>query len=551
MSKSTLPWLILVVLLTLFSFKSLLRPGYFPMHDDMQAMRVLQMDKCFRDGQIPCRWVPDMGYGYGYPQFIYYSPLPYYVMEAVHLLGVPILDSVKAGIVLSFILSGVAMFILGKSLWGNWGGLIAALFYVYAPYRASDVYTRGAVGEFWALVFLPLIFWAIWEYVKNEKFKYIAFLALSYGGLLTTHNITSIAFTPLVCLWALFSLWYFKKWPVFWKLLAGGVWGAGLAAFFIFPVMFERQYVHVETMVSGYFNYLAHFISLRQLFFSTHWGYGSSELGPNDDLSFNFGILHWLFSFLALIAAFFAAKKEKIFKVVIFLALAGLAAIFMTHQRSVFVWSHLPFLTYFQFPWRFLAIATFIFSLLPGALIFFLKDKTRAVVLGAVMVAGVIFFNAFYFNPRVWYQISDKEKFSGELWEKQLTISIFDYLPIFAKAPPGQKAPDRPQIIKGKAKVLDFQKGTDWQRGKLTVYEDAAVELPLYDFPGFRVLVDDRKVETNHNNPLGLITFNLPAGEHSFSVKLKRTPIRWLGDLTSLLSFLGLGGAFIYVKLKH
>jgi hypothetical protein len=315
--------------------------------------------------------------------------------------------------------------------------------------------------------------------------------------------------------------------------------------------VFERQFVHVETMISGYFNYLAHFVSLRQLFFSTHWGYGSSELGPNDDLSFNFGILHWLFSFLALAVGLLLAKKEKIFKVVVFIVLVGLIAVFMTHQRSVFVWSHLPFLAYFQFPWRFLTIATFAFSLLPGALIFFLKDKNRAAGLGTVMVAGVILFNAFYFNPRIWYQISDKEKFSGELWEKQLTISIFDYLPIFAKAPPGQKAPDLPQIIKGEARVGSFQKGTDWQKGELTVYEEAEIRLPLYDFPGFKVWVDREEVKTNHDNPLGLITFSASPGNHSFFAKLKRTPVRLLGDLTSFLSFFFLGGWLVYEKFKH
>ncbi|MGI5826538.1 MAG: hypothetical protein ACOX50_03945, partial [Patescibacteria group bacterium] len=152
MTKKTLIYFLLVVALSFFSFKSLLRPGYFPMHDDMQAMRVLQMDKCLKDGQIPCRWVPDMGYGYGYPQFLYYSPLPYYVMEGFHLAGLSVLDSVKAGFALSFVLSGLAMLVLGRSLWGELGGLVCAIFYVYAPYRASDAYSRGAVGEFWALV---------------------------------------------------------------------------------------------------------------------------------------------------------------------------------------------------------------------------------------------------------------------------------------------------------------------------------------------------------------------------------------------------------------
>ena len=67
------------------------------MHDDMQGMRVNEMVKCFKDFQIPCRWVPSIGYNYGYPQFNYYGPLSYYVMSFFNLLGVGVFDSVKIG----------------------------------------------------------------------------------------------------------------------------------------------------------------------------------------------------------------------------------------------------------------------------------------------------------------------------------------------------------------------------------------------------------------------------------------------------------------------
>lgn len=231
-------WVFLVLILSFFSFKSLLRPGYFPMHDDMQAMRVLQMDKCIKDGQIPCRWVPDMGYGYGYPQFIFYSPLPYYVMEGFHLLGFSFLDSVKAGFALSFVLSGLTMFLLGKALWGNLGGFISAIFYIYAPYRASDAFSRGAVGEFWALVFLPLIAWSILELIKKEKICYLIFLAFSIAGLLITHNLTVIAFAPVAVLWGIFLLWYNNKWQLFTKLFLGSLWGGWFGIVFCFTTFF-------------------------------------------------------------------------------------------------------------------------------------------------------------------------------------------------------------------------------------------------------------------------------------------------------------------------
>lgn len=541
-------WIGLVILLSLFSFKSLVRPGYFPMHDDMQPIRVLELDKCLKDGQIPCRWVPDLGYGYGYPLFIYYPPLAYYLMEIFHLLGFSILASIKIEFIVTFIFSGLTMFLLGKSLWGNLGGLIAAVFYIYVPYRSADVYTRGAVGEFTALVFLPLIFWAIIKFIREEKSKYLIFLALSYGGLLLSHNITSLIFTPIAVAWGLFLVGYYQKWKILPKLFLAATLGVGVAGFFILPVVFEKNLVHVETMTYGYFNYLAHFASLRQLFFSTHWGYGSSELGPNDDLSFAIGIFHWLFAFLALIIGLWLRKKEKFpLLVLIFLGAVGILAAFMTHQRSVFVWDRILLLAYLQFPWRFLTIIAFVFSVMTGAVVIYLK-KYRLLV-GLLMILGVIMISVNYFRPSSWHEITDQEKFSGELWEKQVTASIFDYLPIYAKMPPAERAPEQPEVIEGEAEILDFEKGTDWQKGKIEVKsEQAKVRLPLFYFPKLEVKIDERPSLFDYQNDLGLVIFEVNKGRHDFYVQLKNTPVRTIGDFLTVSSFLLIGGWLVYGK---
>jgi len=549
MKKLKLPLLVfLVIILTFFSFKSLVRPGYFPMHDDMQPIRVLEMDKCFKDGQIPCRWVPDLGYGYGYPLYIYYSPLAYYLMEIFHLIGFSILNSIKIEFILSFIFSGLAMFLLGKSLWGDFGGLVSAIFYVYAPYRATDVYSRGAVGEFTALIFLPLIFWAILEFVRKRKTKYLIFLGLSYGGLLLTHNITSLIFTPVAVLWGLFLLWHYQKWKLLPKLVLGAVLGICFAGFFILPAVFEKNLAHVESMLSGYFNYLAHFVSIRQLFFSTHWGYGSSEFGPNDDFTFAIGILHWLFALITLIIGLGRVRKKKFsFLVLVFLGGIGLFSAFMAHQRSVFIWNKIALLAYLQFPWRFLIIVIFAFSAMAGAVVSYLK-KYRFLV-GVLMILGVVMLNVNYFRPADWFGITDQDKLSGEEWQKQITASIFDYLPVFAKAPPPGKAPEEPEIIDGEAEILSYEKGTDWQKGKIKVVsEQAKIRLPLFYFPNFELKINGKNNQIDYQNDLGLITFEAGEGEHDFYVKLKRTPIRMIGDLLTLSSLLFIGGWLINEK---
>ncbi len=535
--RKPLFWLILTVLMSFFSFNSLIRPGYFPMHDDMQAMRVLQLDKCVKDGQIPCRWVPDMGYGYGYPQFNYYPPLPYYVMEGFHLGGLSILAAVKIGFALSAFFSAIAMFIFGRSLFGNIGGFVSSVFYVYAPYRATNMYNRGAVGEFWALVFLPLIFWAILEVVRRKKSKYVVFLALSFAGLLLTHIITSMIFSVFALLWGVFLLWHFGEYKKLKRLAIGTVLGVVLAGFFILPVIFEKKFAHTETLTQGFFNYLAHFVSLKQLFTSTHWGFGSTELGPYDNFSFSIGLLHWVFGLVALVAAAWNFKKNKlVFQVSLLLVFITLTSLFMTHQKSVFIWNNISFLKWLQFPWRYLTIAMFSLSALVGLTFATLKKQSTKLVLALIMTIGVIMLNAFYFYPSKWYYINDQEKFSGESWEKQLTISIFDYLPIFADAPPDKKAPDLPQIIEGNAEVIEFQKGSDWQSGVVEVTSEVAIiRMPLYYFPGFVVEVDGQEVAVEYDNRLGLITFEVPQNKHTFNVQLTNTPVRSLGNMLTVV----------------
>ena len=114
-----------------WSCRDLFKKGYFSIHDDLQVGRLYQMDLCFRDGQLPCRWVPDMGYGYGYPLFNYYPPLPYYFGELIHIIGFSIIDSTKVMFIAGFVISAILMFLFGRKLWGDWE-VCFPRFYIYS-----------------------------------------------------------------------------------------------------------------------------------------------------------------------------------------------------------------------------------------------------------------------------------------------------------------------------------------------------------------------------------------------------------------------------------
>jgi hypothetical protein len=260
------------------------------------------------------------------------------------------------------------------------------------------------------------------------------------------------------------------------------------------------------------------------------WGYGSSGF-PDEKLNLSLGIVAWAIGLV--IAPTFALikfkKNKKTSILILTLTALALLSIFMMHLRSSFIWAKLPFLWYMQFPWRFLAISIFLLCLLAAFAVYF-SDRFKY-TFGLLVIATSAILYLSFFVPKSWLNISDREKFSGISWEKQLTISIFDYLPIYATLPPWQKAPELPEVLEGEAKFLEYKKASNYQEGVVEVGKDATIRLPLFDFPGMEVYVDGQKISC-----LGLITFDLEKGRHTISARLYDTPIRKIGNILSLVS---------------
>lgn len=549
---------LILILASFIASRDLFKPGYFSMHDDLQVGRLYEMELCFRDGQIPCRWVPDMGYSYGYPLFNYYPPFPYYSAMVFRGLSFSFIDSTKILFILGFFVSAIFMYLLGRELWGELGGLVSSIFYLFAPYHSVDIYVRGAMNEFWALAWFPLIFWSVLKIVREKSKKYLAVLAVSYGLLLLTHNVMTMLFTPLIVAWGLLMIWFEKK---DWKekileLAIGGLWGVGLAAFFFLPVLFEQKYVHTETMLMGYFNYLAHFVGLKKMLFTRFWGYGSSGWLQESGMPFQVGLPQWPIAVLSVIVIIwqFLRRKAKLNKVSLYLfySLIFIFSLFMVHPRSVFIWLRLSPLSYVQFPWRFLTLTIFGMSVLGGGLINLIKNKKWQLVFGTLLILLTVILNYSFFRVEKIIKITDAEKlFSTKGWNKLQTDAIFDYLPKTAYQPPGGPAPVRPEIKEGKAEVAEVSHGTNWYNFKINVFTikektDAKVQIPIYDFPGWKVWVNGKLTKISHDNLLGLITVTVPEGEHQVKVMLTNTPVRMMGNWLSLISW----GILIYITIK-
>lgn len=550
-------WIVVLIILIIPSFYQLMRPGFFPMQDDLQAFRIEQMVKCLKDFQIPCRWIPDMGYQYGYPQFNYYGPLPFYFGAGLNLLGIQVIDAVKILFILGFVLSAVSMFIFLKSFLDERAAFFGSILYTYAPFKAQEVYVRGSLSEFLAFIFLPLLFWFAFQYIELKKIKYLVWFTLSLSFLLTTHNLTSLIFLPILGIWIATQIFLNKDWKAFFKIVLGSLLGLGLSAFYLLPVIFEGKFVHLETLIGGYFDYRQHFVDLYQMFVSNYFGYGSSVLGPGDEVTLSTGQIHWMVAVLAVILSLIFCKKYKKLAITIWvLSASELLVLFMMHQRSSFIWEKLGFLVWLQFPWRFLIDSVFILSTLATCAIFLLSkiNQKLAISVGITVVVLVIILHGNFFKPKDWLNIKDSDKFSGDLWEKQLTISIFDYLPAYAVLPPNKKAPGLPETLDGEVEFINYRKGSDYQKGEVNVRKKATIRLPFFDFPGMEVIVDGKRIVHWHDDCrgqeycLGLVTFDVLEGKHKIEAKLKDTPVRLISNIITLTSICTLAGLFFLNK---
>lgn len=280
------------------------------------------------------------------------------------------------------------------------------------------------------------------------------------------------------------------------------------------------------------------------------WGYGSSGF-PMEKLNLSTGIVQWAVGVVAAILAAVRFKKEKKLATLT-LALVGceLVVLFLMHLKSSFIWASIPILSWLQFPWRFLTISIFLLSILSALAVYFAGKFGYVFGVGVVLIAFLLYGS--FFVPKDWLEITDTEKFSGESWEKQLTISIFDYLPIYAKLPPPSKAPEFPEVLEGEATFIDYKKGSNYQTGEVEVAKDVLIRAPIFDFPGMLVKVDGETVEHINNDCrgekycLGLVTFSIPAGKHNIEIRLTNTLPRKLGDIISLLSL----GVVVWVIFK-
>ncbi|MDD6628672.1 MAG: 6-pyruvoyl-tetrahydropterin synthase-related protein [Lachnospiraceae bacterium] len=149
------------------------------------------------DGQIPVNILPDGLKNHGYLNAMY----PYlflYIGAFLRICRVSLALSYKVLIFLANLGAAVSAYVAVKSMVQSRRSVIlAVVLYTLMPYRFTNIFSRGDLGEILALVFWPFVIAGLYHVILGDRRKWY-FLVIGFSGALQSH-ILSAAFVAVIC----------------------------------------------------------------------------------------------------------------------------------------------------------------------------------------------------------------------------------------------------------------------------------------------------------------------------------------------------------------
>lgn len=571
---------LVLVIATIAAWPLLFRASLPTMTDaEMHIYRVQAVQYAIENGEYYIRWAPDFYYGYGYPVFNFYSPLAYYAAAWVSVItGLGVVAGTRAVLLFSVYLGAVGMYLFARDRWRAESGIVAATAWTFAPYILFiDPFARGDVPQTLALATGPLLFWAFDRLRRTASWRYLVLATVMLAMLILSHPLMSLLLYGLLLA---FLTWELLVSPLVPRLLTeadqtspaayrliviGIVLGIALAAFYWLPVGVERSAIKLENVAGGYFDFRNHFHSLTELFAQSprlDWG------ATDPEFYFNLGLVQWVLAALGLLTVF----VERIRRLdTLFFAFAAVVFLYLMTPASLGVWESLPFMTFFQFPTRFLGPTALVLAPLAGAALRWtelfpgkLARRIATPVAALVLMIGAMPLA----YPQPWEDFGPVDRWrmiEVELQGRALgTTSADDFLPVGVDVVPkpadsviGQYQSEVDPIdrlnratLPAGAEAELLASGAQYDRYRVSTPVEFVFRPWRFYFPGWTAYVDGEEVPIEIAKPDGFITFWVPPGQHEVLLRLEQTPVRDVAVLISMLAALVLAYA-VYQTLDE
>lgn len=520
-------WLIGIVLLSILPMISMFTTSALPHTSDgaMHLARIAAYYKEVLQGQFPVRWAGSLNYGFGTPIFNFFHPLPYMITTAFVALGSSLTGALKLSFLLSFIASGIGMYLLSRALWKDTKtALLITILYQFAPFRLVDILVRGSLGGIYAYTLLPFVLYGVVTLIKSKQYRYIWVISFCSAGLAMSHNIVGFVFFGVAFVFTLFFPSPTRLKIISLLSLLGGV---GIAGFFVIPAILDHNYTYGYLLTKNLF--YDHFAPFLNFFLPN---FTNNENLRIHEVSVQIGLAH----LLALVTSLYVVIKRTLFEkkevmIAYFCLGIFLVTFFFMQPISKPLWENISILRQFQYPWRLLSVITFITALAGFSIIKTIKSRLVIILIGLFTICSTIY----YWVPPQGYQTINE----NDYWNYPLTTNYYGEVDtIWSEGPAKDYPKEKIELIAGIATIRETKRTSTTH----TYTVDATTPITLLDnteyFPGWNVFVNNVKTPIQFQDPnhRGLITFDVPSGSSTVTVKWRENKTRLVADYISIIS---------------
>lgn len=362
--------------------------------------RISQIAEGIKSGNWLVKIEPDMINGYGYATPLFYPQLFLYIPALLCVAGFPLQTSYQIFIVLiNLATTLIAYYSLVKVSDNRKMSVLGAFLYTFAPYRMSELYVAGRLGEILSMVFFPLIIYCVYSIYRDDEpvtVKKCIPLVLGVSGVLQSH-LVSILFVGIFL--AVFVLMNLKKTFKIRRLcyLAGSVAVVlMLNAWFIVPFI-DSMDMDILVNNSGMLRFQGSGVYPIQVFALFYYGGGmnvpmfaSGEFCLTMGVPLIIGIC--VFIWLAVRAGKTELKKDRLYRTGKINALFAVLTILFS--LWIFPWDEInnisgviaEWLAKVEFSWRFLSIGAAFAAFATVAGLCYVKRINEKLCKGAIIV---------------------------------------------------------------------------------------------------------------------------------------------------------------------
>lgn len=172
-------------------------------------LRIEFLAQSLQQGIFPTRVEPMWLYGHGYASSLFYCDTFLVIPAVLRLIGFPIAVAYGGYVFLVNLATALIAYFCFRGIFrDSMTGMLGSMLYTLAPYRVYNIYNRSAVGEYTAMIFLPLLCYGFYlifteDTERKEYCHYWLLPVLGFSGIIQSHVLSceiAGAFTILLCL---------------------------------------------------------------------------------------------------------------------------------------------------------------------------------------------------------------------------------------------------------------------------------------------------------------------------------------------------------------